>query len=231
MFTRPRIYEGGFYHGYNRGVAKLPIFLDEDDYKAFLEILYYYLIGFHRKNNLPSRKWAENKPVSFTASKTGNGMFNGLVDLLAYCLMPNHFHLLLRICKVSHTLQNPISELVRRVSITYSHRFNQKHDRVGPLYQGRYKLKEVTDGDQLIHLTRYIHLNPVMAHIVSSPEEWQWSDYSACVDLNKYSTKLSSQPELVLEYFDGKPKNYKQFVVSQTDKCSDVLLKNVKIES
>src|SRR3989338_1365809 len=149
MYIRPEYHEDGIYHAYNRGVAKQLIFLKETDYFDFKQIMRYFLVGFPEakvSDTLASfsQRWRlENKPVSFAADPAGNGMFKGVLDLLAYCLMPNHFHFLVRIRKVSDTLRLPISEFIKSLGITYCHKFNHDNQRVGPIFQGRFKIKEV----------------------------------------------------------------------------------------
>ena len=130
--------EGGFYHLYNRGVEKRNIFLDEHDYKMFIHLLKYYL---------------DSKLGSDPKHKIRN--LSSEIDLLAYCLMPNHFHLLVR-----QKSSDGITKLMRRVCTNYVMYFNNRYDRVGTLFQGKYKAALVTNEGYLLHLSRYIHLNP-----------------------------------------------------------------------
>lgn len=139
---------GGIYHIYNRGVEKREIFLDVEDYSVFSHYLSSYLqppaIG--RSDDLP-RGLA-------LAARTYT--LHDRVSLHAYCLMPNHFHLLLK-----QTDSRAVIELMRRLGNAFVGYFNQRYGRVGPLFQGRYRAALVTDTSVYIHLTRYIHRNPV----------------------------------------------------------------------
>lgn len=228
MYIRPEYHENGIYHTYNRGVARLPIFLKDSDYFDFKKIIRYFLIGFPEpeakvsdtfapyRSNFSQRWRMQNKPVSFAADPAGNGMFKGILDLLAYCLMPNHFHFLLRIRKVSDTLGSPISEFIKRLGITYCHKFNHDNQRVGPIFQGRFKVKEVDSDELVVHTARYIHINPAMAGLTDKPEDWKYSDLSEYFNFQPALPSDSiSKPLFVLEYFNRSPKAYRDFVEAQ----------------
>lgn len=131
--------ENGFYHIYNRGVEKRIIFNDELDYKMFLSYLKSYLSPRQPKQVRPVR---ESKIFE-------------QIQLICYCLMPNHLHLLIK-----QTTQFAIIDFMRRITNAYTKYFNERYKRIGPLFQGRYKAVLVTEEPYLLHLTRYIHLNP-----------------------------------------------------------------------
>lgn len=133
--------ENGYYHVYNRGVEKRNIFLDEQDYRVFLSYLKSYLSPMDEFEKVaPSRKLKN---------------YFGMVDLLCYCLMPNHYHLLIR----QHA-PTAITEFIRSVSTKYAMYFNKKYQRSGHLFQGIYRAVVIESEAQLIHLSRYIHRNP-----------------------------------------------------------------------
>ncbi|OGV93344.1 hypothetical protein A3B57_01930 [Microgenomates group bacterium RIFCSPLOWO2_01_FULL_47_10] len=129
-----------YYHLYNRGVNKRKIFLDDQDYKVFLSYLKEYL-----------------SPVidGMFPSKIKNN-FNKVIKLSAYCLMPNHFHLL-----VHQKNPDDINYFMRSLNTNYVRYFNLRHRRIGPLYQSRYKAVSVTTDEQLLYLSKYIHRNPL----------------------------------------------------------------------
>jgi len=99
------------------------------------------------------------------------------VECWHYCLMPNHYHLTLRPSRPN------LSETVRLLNGSYGLWWNQRHDRVGHVFQGRFKDQIVQQHDYLLALGRYIALNPVRAALVTRPEQWQWSSYAATVGL------------------------------------------------
>ena len=142
----------GYYHVYNRGVEKRVIFEDEQDYRVFLKYIEEILTPpkSQDKNttfNLRGRTYKAEK--KFLKNYT-----NG-IDLLAYCLMPNHFHFLVKLRDVT-----ALEGYMRALMTRYVMYFNKKYDRIGSLFQGRYKAVLITDERYLLHLSRYIHLNP-----------------------------------------------------------------------
>ena len=253
MYIRPEYHESGIYHAYNRGVARLPIFLKDTDYFDFRQIIHYFLIGFPdpdiAKGSDPyvpyrssfSQRWrTQNKPVSFAADPGGNGMFRRILEILAYCLMPNHIHFLLRILEKPAIAKGSdpfvsrcISEFMKRVTITYAMKFNRDNNRVGPIFQGRFKVKEV-DSDELVpHVARYIHINPTMAGLTDRPEDWKWSDINDYFNFNSNlpNPDCLSKPLTVLKYFDFNPKDYREFVEAQIDEEDILPINSLVIES
>ena len=136
---------GEFYHIYNRGNNKSTIFLNDADKKRFTKLLYVC-------NN--------TKPVVF---KTIQGMpldsierGENLVDIGLYCLIPNHFHLLMH-----ERMEGGISRFLEKLSTAYSMYFNKKYERTGKLFEGRFQATHVDRNEYLKYLFSYIHLNPV----------------------------------------------------------------------
>jgi len=128
-----------YYHVYNRGINKRVIFKDDQDYAVFLNLLKRYLSNQQ------------------TEDKTGRlyDKFNDRIELLAFCFMPNHFHLLLY-----QKDENAMTALMRRISTSYTGYFNKKHRRSGPLFQERFKASRISNDEYLQHVSRYMHLNP-----------------------------------------------------------------------
>ena len=197
-------YENGFYHVYNRGVEKRAIFLDEKDYQAFLGILKAYLSPEQKPDKTVLQGRALERIKKHTLSDE--------VGLVAYCLMPNHFHLLLQ-QRFSHS----VTSLLRRVLTAYSMYFNKRYERVGSLFQGRFQAKEISSDEYLLHLTRYIHRNPVEAKIVSIKNLalYKYSSYPTYLGLEeRYWVKAKP----ILDYFSqkGSKQEYKNFVEFET---------------
>lgn len=130
----------------------------------------------------------------------------------AYCLMPNHYHLLIE------TLEPNLSLGMRQLNGVYTQRFNNKHNRVGHLFQGRFKSILVQRESYLLELCRYVILNPVRAKIVSHPKGWKWSSYLATIDKARKPKFLHS--DWILSQFSPNRttaiKAYNQFVLSST---------------
>ena len=108
----------------------------------------------------------------------------------AYCLMGNHYHLLIE------TPDGNLSQGMRQLNGVYTQRFNRKHKRVGHVFQGRYKAIIVQKDSYLLELARYIVLNPVRAQMVRSARDWPWSSYRATADMQPAPAWLATEPIL-----------------------------------
>ena len=144
---------------------------------------------------------------------------SNLVDILAYCLMPTHYHFLIQL----HT-NNFADEVMQPFSLSYTKAINKQQQRVGPLFQGRFQSVCVDSSVYLLYLSRYIHLNPVRANLVNKPADWIYSSYRDYIGI-----RMGSIPnkEMVMASF-GRPEDYQGFVESavQSDekKISHLLL-------
>lgn len=130
----------------------------------------------------------------------------------AYCLMDNHYHLM---------METPEPNLVRgmrRLNGVYTQAFNRRHKKVGHLLQGRYKAILVDKENYLWELCRYVVLNPVRAKVVERPEEWRWSSYRATA--GKIAPPQWLAADKVLSFFGGRQANYRQFVAEGIGKAS-----------
>lgn len=186
------------YHVFNRGVARLPICQDKRDYNRFLEAIYYYQFQGPKPQFSQIKRF---KDLNFEKNKK-------IVEILGYCLMPNHYHFLLR-----QLQDNGISEFISRFSNSYTKYFNTRHERVGPLLQGQFKAVRIASDEQLIHVSRYIHLNPVASFLVRDLKEFPWSSYLGYIGLEK---NKNCSPEFISSMFKG-PKDYEEFVLNQVD--------------
>ncbi|MDP2585481.1 MAG: transposase [Candidatus Levybacteria bacterium] len=178
--------EDSYYHIFNRGVEKRNIFLDEKDYRFFEIYLSIYL--------QPLKKVLEKHPD--LPLRLHNKNLSEEVELIAYCLMPNHFHLLLK-----QKTKDGISKLMKQMSNAYTLYFNQKHKRVGGLMQGRFKAVPILEDRLLIHIARYIHLNPVASGLTRDLNTYRWSSYPDY--LGKSSTFFSPSTDSY-----GKPRSF-----------------------
>ncbi len=140
--------ENGYYHIYNRGVEKREIFLDEQDCGIFLHYLKLYLSPVEELKQLDLPGLRILKFIRLNLSQE--------IDLLAFALMPNHIHL-----QIKQKTSDGIVKLMKRLATAYVMYFNKKYQRVGSLFQNRYKATLIETDEYLLHLSRYIHLNPV----------------------------------------------------------------------
>ena len=155
MTTRKVPFENGeFYHVYNRGVDKRVVFEDLSDSRRFLRSMVAFNDEYPAGSLFLHDRLRSNSGSTATALKTEAETKKPLVNIVAYCLNPNHFHLLLE--QVS---DGGISEFMKRVSGGYTWYFNNKYGRTGSLFQGRFKSVHVESNEYLLHVSVYINLN------------------------------------------------------------------------
>jgi len=179
--------ENTYYHLYNRGVEKQKIFRDDQDHAVFLSYLKTYLepkdeISLQQIISDTERSWRE-KDQAIKLLRLNN--FSDTITLLSYCLMSNHFHFL-----VKQTESNAIDHFMNSLCTRFTMYFNKKYKRVGPLFQSVYKAVMIRNNEQLFHITRYIHKNPI-AHMRADRIEhrllasFSYSSYQEYLGLRK----------------------------------------------
>lgn len=205
---------GEYYHVYNRGVEKRTAFTNKYEFLRAIDVL-----GFYRPSNLSIRY---SKYINLNRDKKQEFLkelerFEKQVEVIAFCFMGNHFHFLLKQLK-----DNGIVKFMAKFTNSYTKYFNTKHQRVGPLFQGVFKAVHVESDEQLIHLSRYIHLNPVTGFLVKigDLDNYPWSSYPEY--LGMINRQLVHTDE-ILSFFKNIEK-YQTFVTDQADYA-----KNLKI--
>jgi putative transposase len=196
------------YHLCNKSIAGFVIFNNDVEYGRMIDGIKYYQIGRpmvclsqFTESNKEDLQGSIKRYVDVNESKR-------IARLIAYCLMPTHLHLL-----VEEISENSAYLYAKNILNSYTRYFNIKHKRKGPLWEGRSKRIEVKTDEQLIHLTRYIHLNPVTANIVKKPEDWPYSSY------REYLRKVNND-DAICNYKDLleiDPASYKAFVESNIE--------------
>jgi putative transposase len=211
---KPNI-KDSYYHIFNRGVNKRKIFKDEKDYRVFLGYLKEYLSPIPE----PESKNFKTRGVVFMGVKRLPKNYHGKIDLVSYCLMPNHFHFLIK-----QVEKSAMKEFLHSLLLRYSQYFNKKYDRVGPLFQGRYRAVIVNSDAYLLHLSRYIHLNPG-EHFENLAD-----GYSSYADFLKLRKTEWVKPAIVLTFFERttipeitNTKSYKNFVEKFKRDSGDIL--------
>jgi len=197
------------YHVLNRGVDKRKIFLDDQDYFRFIHDLFEFndenrvnttFYRFHKSNDIASRKIEkrEKRPRKL------------LVDIHAFTLMPNHYHILL-----SPRKERGISRFMKKLNMGYAKYFNQKYERKGALFEGRYKFIIVKDDSHFIHLPYYIHLNPLdllstewrqreiksYGKSINFLEKYRWSSHLDYLGKKNFPSVINKK--LLLDFFEG----------------------------
>lgn len=188
---------GQYYHIYNRGVEKRTIFETSRDNSRFIKTMCYYQLEGPKPKLSQFFKYQIFKP----------NFDKKIVEIICYCLMPNHFHFLLKQLK-----DTGITEFIGKLSNSYTRYFNTRNKRVGPLFQGEFKAVLIESDEQLLHVSRYIHLNPLVSYLVKDLNLYKWSSYVEYVSENKGICDKKD----ILAFFKS-PKHYKQFILDQAD--------------
>ncbi|KKQ13047.1 MAG: hypothetical protein US30_C0015G0009 [Candidatus Moranbacteria bacterium GW2011_GWF2_36_839] len=200
---------GEYYHIYNRGVDKREVFLSEKDYIRFLETIrfvnnqktHFGLSDYKKRNNI--------RPLGSELSdpKGQVGQTNNLVDLVCYCLNPNHFHFILK-----QKAENGISFFMGKLGNSYTKYFNIKNSRSGSLFQGPFKSIHIDSNEYLLLLSAYVNAN----HEIHGFLEKDWP-YSSFLDYTgKRDGKLCNK-EIILGQFDNDFSEYEKYIKDNAD--------------
>lgn len=208
--------QNSFYHIYNRGVEKRNIFQDSQDFSVFCSYLKNYLLPKNEtelksiiiSTDNPSKE--KQKAIKLLQLKN----FSGKIELHAFALLPNHFHLL-----IWQETENDIDSFMNAVGTRYASYFNRRNKRVGPLYQGVYKAVLVKTDEQLLHLSRYIHLNPL--RYLNLPFA-KWREIEIPFSLPNYLGFQQAawvNTDYILNYFrkNNPQEDYQKFLSSPAD--------------
>ena len=222
---REKITIGSFVHVYNRGNRKQEIIRQSKDRWHFLEMLYYF--NTNSSTGRPFRDLKKTEMERSNLSKQGRNPFvwpgiwpsrKPIVKIMAFCLMPNHYHLLL-----SPRVEKGIPQFMKKLNAGYAKYFNKKYERVGALFQGRYKQIIVTDDTHFLHMPFYIHFNPLdLSHPewrennISDPRKaleflksYKWSSHLDYLVIKNFSSILNKK--ILMEIFESN-KDYEKLV-------------------
>lgn len=205
---RSSIYLGEHYHIFNRGISKNIIFLDEADYIRML----FSILFFQHKDSIQNlHRSLDNfsyKSLPSSLDKLAQEVINNrMVELVAFALMPNHFHI------IAHELkEGGISHYLQRIEIAYTKYFNTKYKHSGYLFQGPFQSVHIEDNEQLLHLSAYVHLNHREIGEWKNKENiYPWSSYRDILGQNRWGDLLKYQ--IITEQFSN-GQEYQNFVVT-----------------
>lgn len=191
--------EGQYFHLFNKSIVNYGIFNNNKNKERFLIGIDYYN-NFEAKRSLSLFLRKNSYEVNLF-----NNQINKIVKIISYCIMPDHYHLLLKILK-----DNLLSKYVNDFENSYTRFFNTKLERKGPLWQSNFKVVKIKSEEQLLHVSRYIHLNPVTSYLVDKPENWLYSSYKYFLNdviIKNYLTEISI----------NESNSYKEFIENQID--------------
>lgn len=197
------------YHVFNRSIAKEPIFLRSKDYIRFNNLVDYY------RFKKPSLRYSfyNRLEISDKAEYLRNLHESGekLVQILAFCWMPTHYHLLLK-----QLSDNGISDFLRNLQNSYAKYFNTKYQRSGSLFQEMFKAVIIQSDEQLTHIIRYIHLNPLTDYLLKDIKEietYKWTSFPSYITSNQ---KSFVETNFILKHFKNSER-LKIFTYNQVD--------------
>jgi putative transposase len=185
---------GNFYHIFNRGVDKRKIFLRYGHYQRFIKTI---------------------RNILDTGSATQRLIYNQSlalkykVKIHAYCLMPNHYHFL-----IQQTADNGITDFMHNLDTSYTKFINLNTHRSGRMFEYTFKAKAIASNELLLHVSRYIHLNPLINHITETLDFYPWSSYFDYTGLRKDSL---CEISTILSFFQNDTNKYRAFVADQIE--------------
>lgn len=197
------------YHGLNRGISFQPTFTIKKNFQRAIEVMRYY------QNQKPPLRYSQFTALS---NKRRKQILKNLakekkflVEIIAYCIMSNHFHFMLKQSK-----EGGISKFMSNFTNSYTRYFNIKNKRSGPLFGGKFKAIRVETDEQLLHLSRYIHLNPYSSYVVKTLKDLEKFSFSSFPEYLGKTQIIICNKEIILSQFKN-PESYKKFVFDQAD--------------
>jgi putative transposase len=207
--ARREIHDGEMYHIYNRGVDKRNVFMDNKDRSYFIHLLYAFNTPkqvTNTKRNYIKGNTSLLLPSAIDRGPTSiNREKKKLVDIYAFVLMPNHFHLLIK-----QKNEDGLQKFMQKLGTGYTMYFNKKYERSGSLFQGKYKFVHIRHDSQLQYIPHYIHLNPlaIKPKNTTTPftylSSYKWSSLPDYIGKHNYPSV--TERKYVLDYFGGKNK-------------------------
>lgn len=193
------------YHVFTRSISDFKIFRSKRDFCRIKDTVLFYSV------KKPEYKFSVFENLSNESKQNAAKRIKDkekIVDILAYCIMPTHVHFILKQLK-----DKGISRFMNSVLKSYSRYFNIKYNRLGPLCDGRFKNIIIDKDDYLLHLTRYIHLNPVSGSLVSKPQEWGYSSYKEYIGVEPENERICEFGDIL----GLSPQKYMEFVEERID--------------
>lgn len=197
------------YHIFNRGIDRRTTFIDSKAYQRALLTMEYYQV------KSPPLKLSRFLTLPTEESKLQREKINmeeeNLAAIIAFCFMPNHFHFLLK-----QLVEGGISRFMSNFQNSFTRYFNTRQERVGPIFLGQFKAIRIESEEQLLHVSRYIHLNPYSSSLVKSAKALEDYPWSSLGEYLRPSEGGACEKEVVLSSFKDEGE-YRKFVFDQAD--------------
>lgn len=199
---------GQIYHVFNSSLDGKQIFTHKRNALQALNTL-----SFYRFESVAVRLsyflcWSKKRKQQWLKRLEKKKRF--LVTVICFCLMPNHFHLLLKQEK-----EDGISKFLSQFQNSFTRYFNTRHKRKGHLFQGQFKAIRIETDEQLVHVSRYIHLNPYSSFVVKNLEDLLFYPWSSFLEYLDKSGGFCNKDYILSQFRDSK--HYKKFVLDQAD--------------
>lgn len=202
MSTRKEVFvTGNYYHIYNRATAGIPIFGSQRAANFFLNCAQYYC--------------SFKPPAKYSIYRQNKEKYNlkndkKLVTILSYCVMPNHFHFQLR-----QDVDGGVNTFIRKLTSSFAHYYSVRNNLNGHVFQGNFKAVHVESDEYLLHLSRYIHLNPSSSSLVIDPKEYRYSSLKTYIESASGNSQFVDTS--IILGLSGSSENYLKFVMDQKD--------------
>lgn len=201
-----------YYHVFARGVNREKIFIDNADRIRFIFLLIYFQSPIRIYNtSWYTQSFIKKNCFRLSDDKVEKIIKNRNIEILAFTLMPNHFHLIIR-----NLEDHILSVYMHRILTAYSKYFNAKYKKRGHVFDGPFGAIHIKNNNQLLHLSAYIHKNPkTLKEWGGNYDGYPWSSYQDYLGLNRWGNLLST--EIILKQFSNQNK-YKEFVTNSLAK-------------
>lgn len=203
---------GEYYHVFNKTIDHKTPFLDTQLCSSFLRTAYYYRASDLR---ISFSDWKRHNSIKSRLHNHLDNPSNFRVTILAFCLMPNHYHFILR----QNTTQG-VQDFISNLSNSYTRAFNTIYKRKGPLFLTQFHVVPIATTEQLLVTSRYIHLNPIASNVVGLIDQlrsYPWSSYTDYLNLATQPSQLV-ETKAILNFFKNDPSLYQQFVENDLDR-------------
>lgn len=228
MLRKENFAPGQYYHIYNRTIFNLPEFKNQKNAERLMQA---FILANSTKSSLAFDYLRNNKNILFEKAVEISQRGERLADILCYVIMPDHYHLLLKEIR-----EGGISNFVHKCNISVAKYINIKNNRTGPLFESLFKSKHISTDEYLLHLSLYIHLNPL--DIISGREwrshglrnwdfvknqllDYNWSSLKYFLNEN-YIDPVISGTEIIMEQFDDS-KDYEKFLRSWSEDSLNIV--------